>query len=313
MNGHHLSTRAATEQQLLAIVGPTAVGKTALAITLARELGGEIVNADSRQVYRRMNIGTAKPTADEQAAAPHHLYNIVNPNEPFSLALYQELAAGKIAEIAARGAVPLLVGGTGQYAAAVLEGWTVPRVPPQPELRARLEAEAAHHGTAALFARLQAVDPQAATTIQPNNLRRIIRALEVYHVTGVPISAQQRKEPPPYRITTLWLTLERGALYERIDQRVDQMMAAGLLREVQDLIERGYGWELPAMSSLGYKEFRPYFEGIATEAECVERLKFNTHAFARKQDMWFRRLPNVVQIRAADPGVVTRAREAIQR
>ncbi len=312
MNSHQHSTRAAPEQRVLALVGPTAVGKTALAIALAQQLGGEIVNADSRQVYRHMNIGTAKPTRGEQAAAPHHLYNIVAPDEPFSLAVYQELAAGEIAEIGARGGVPLLVGGTGQYAAAVLEGWTVPRVPPHPELRARLEAEATHHGTAALFARLEAVDPPAAATIQPNNLRRIIRALEVYEATGVPISAQQGKTPPPYRITTLWLTLDRTALYERIDRRVDAMMHAGLLAEVQDLIERGYGWELPAMSSLGYKEFRPYLDGTATEAECVERLKFNTHAFVRKQDMWFRRLPNVVQIDAADPGVMARAREATQ-
>ena len=312
MNVHQISTRAATEQQLLAIVGPTAVGKTALAIALAQQLGGEVVNADSRQVYRHMNIGTAKPTADEQAAAPHHLYDLVDPDEPFSLAVYQELAAGKIAEIAARGGVPLLVGGTGQYLQAVLEGWTVPRVPPQPELRARLEAEAAQKGTAALFARLQVVDPPAATTIQPNNLRRIIRALEVYEVTGVPISAQQGKAPPPYRITTLWLTLERAALYARIDRRVDQMMDAGLLAEVQDLIRRGYGWDLPAMSSLGYKEFRPLFDGTATEAQCVERLKFNTHAFARKQDMWFRRLPNVQQINATDSDVLAHARAAIQ-
>ncbi len=310
MHIYHNSTPEAPEQRLLAIVGPTAVGKTALAIALAQQLGGEIVNADSRQVYRHMTIGTAKPTANEQAAAPHHLYDIVDPDEPFSLAVYQELATTKIKDIAARGGVPLLVGGTGQYAAAVLQGWTVPRVPPQEALRARLEAEAAAHGTGALFARLQAVDPQAAATIQPNNLRRIIRALEVYEVTGVPISAQQGKTPPPYRITTLWLTLERTTLFERIDRRVHAMMDAGLLREVQHLIEHGYGWELPAMSSLGYKEFRPLFNGTATEAECVERLKFNTHAFARKQDMWFRRLPNVHQINAAAPDVLGHARAA---
>ncbi len=296
---------------LVAIVGPTAVGKTALSIALAQQLGGEIVNADSRQIYRCMDIGTAKPTPSERAAAPHHLLDIVDPDEAFSLAVYQEMAFDAIEAISARGNVPLLVGGTGQYAAAVLEGWNVPRVPPQPELRAQLEAEAAQHGVAALFERLMAIDPQAATRIQPNNLRRIIRALEVYMITGEPISIQQTRQPPSYQITTLWLTLDRPILYNRIDTRVDAMIDAGLVDEVRNLLQRGYGWELPAMSSLGYKEFRPYFEGDASLDACVERLKFNTHAFARKQDMWFRRLPNVVQLDAASNNVTRQAQATL--
>lgn len=278
---------------LTAIVGPTAVGKTALAVALAQQLGAEIVSADSRQLYRLMDLGTAKPTPAERAAAPHHLLDLCDPDEPFSLAAYQELATQAIAAIVTRGHPPLLVGGTGQYLAAVLEGWQVPRVAPQPELRASLERAAAEHGAAALHARLAAVDPAAATQIAPSNVRRVIRALEVYSVTGVPISAQQTREPPPYAIRTLWLTRPREELYARADARADAMVAAGLADEVADLRRRGYGWELPSMSSLGYIQLRPFLEGEATLAACVERLKFDTHSFIRRQEAWFRRLPGL--------------------
>jgi tRNA dimethylallyltransferase len=281
---------------LIAIVGPTAVGKTALALTKAHRLDGEIVSADSRQVYRFMDIGTAKPSREQRIQVPHHLIDVIPPDEAFSLATYQDRATTALADIVARGRVPLLVGGTGQYLAAVLQGWRIPRVPPQPELRAELEAEAQTHSAAALHARLSAVDPQAAATIGPDNVRRIIRALEVYAVTGQPISTQQTREPPPYRIETLWLQLPREQLYQRIDARIDTMMAAGLLNEVRMLLEMGYTWELPAMASLGYIQFRPYFAGTATLEECVQRLKYDTHAFARRQDNWFRRLPNLTKI-----------------
>ncbi len=283
---------------LIAIVGSTAVGKTELALRKAESLGGEIVSADSRQVYRCMDIGTAKASPEQRARVPHHLIDVINPDEPFSLATYQDLATAALADIAGRGRMPLLVGGTGQYVAAVLEGWRIPRVPPQPKLRAALEAEAQEHGAAVLHARLAAVDPQAAATTGPDNVRRIIRALEVYEMTGQPISAQQTQEPPPYRIETLWLNLPREELYRRIDARIDAMMAAGLLREVHMLLEMGYTWELSAMSSLGYIQFRPYFAGTATLEECVQRLKYDTHAFARRQDNWFRRLPNLTKIHA---------------
>lgn len=278
---------------LLAIVGPTAVGKTALAITLARRIGGEIVSADSRQIYRHMDIGTAKPTLEEREGVPHHLIDIRNPDEEFSLATYQELALAALATITARGRVPLLVGGTGQYLAAVLEGWQIPRVAPQPELRASLEREAAEGGVERLHARLAAVDPIAAARIPATNVRRLVRALEVYTLTGQPISAQQRREPPPYQIRTIWLTRPRNELYARADARVEAMIAAGLVDEVARLLTTGYGWNLPAMSSLGYIQFRPYFEGQAGLAACIERLKFDTHAFIRRQAAWFRRLPNV--------------------
>lgn len=296
---------------LISIVGPTGIGKTQLAIELAQRLDGEIVNADSRQIYRYMNIGTAKPTPQELAAAPHHLIDIVDPDEPFSLAVYQQLATHAVADLAARKKLPLLVGGTGQYVAAVIEGWSVPQVPPQPKIRAAFEAEAAATSSAALHEKLRAIDPEAAAKIEPNNLRRIVRALEVYQMTGVPISVQQTRQPPPYRMTTVWLTMDRQALYARIDARVDGMIAAGLVAEVAALRARGYGWQLPAMSSLGYKEFEPYFEADVALDDCIERLKFNTHNFVRKQDMWFRRLPHAIKLDATAPDLLEQAVEAI--
>ncbi len=307
-----LADMYADQQQhipLLAIVGPTAVGKTALAIALARALGGEIVSADSRQVYRGMDIGTAKPSAAERAAAPHYLIDVVDPDEEFSLARYQDLAAAAIAAIAARGRLPLLVGGTGQYLAALLEGWHIPRIAPQPELRAALEREAAQQGAAALHTRLALVDSAAADAILPTNVRRVIRALEVYELTGRPISEQQQKQPPPYRTKTLWLTRPPAELYDRIDARVDAMIAAGLPAEVRSLVERGYAWELPALSGLGYREFQPYFAGQVTLEDAITRLKFDTHAFARRQPGWFRRLPALTQLPADTPGLLERALE----
>jgi tRNA dimethylallyltransferase len=294
---------------LLAIVGPTAVGKTALAIGLAQALGGEIVSADSRQVYRGMDIGTAKPSVAERSAAPHHLLDVADPDEEFSLARYQDLAIAAIAQIAARGRLPLLVGGTGQYLAAVLEGWRIPRVAPQPELRAALERVAEQHGAEALHSRLALVDPEAAAGILPTNVRRVVRALEVYQLTGQPISAQQAKQPPPYQIRVLWLTLPPASLYHRIDARVDAMLAAGLEQEVRGLLQRGYGWELPAMSGLGYREFQLYLAGQATLEDVATRLKFDTHAFARRQPNWFRRLPALTQLPADSDRLQERALE----
>lgn len=276
---------------LIAIVGSTAVGKTATAIEMAQRIGGEIVSADSRQVYRHMDIGTAKPTPEQQSAVPHHLISIIEPDEPYTLALYQQQALATIANITARGRVPMLVGGTGQYLAAVLQGWNIPPVEPHPELRATLEREASEIGPVALYERLMEIDPPAAARIEPRNIRRIIRALEVYHVTGTPISALQTVQPPPYSITTHWLTLDNETLYARIDARVDTMMQDGLLDEVRGLVERGYSWTLPSMSGLGYIQFRPYFEESTPLEACVQRLKYDTHRYARQQKNWFRRLP----------------------
>ncbi len=297
---------------LVAIVGPTAVGKTACAIALAQAFGGECISADSRQIYQFMDIGTAKPSPAERAAVPHHLIDLVPPDAEFSLGLYQDLAMAAIADLTERQRLPILVGGTGQYMAAVLQGWQIPRVLPQPELRAALERRVAEEGYLALHQELARIDPAAAAGIPPTNTRRVIRALEVYTVTGIPMSAQQTMAAPPYRVLTLWLTLDAPTLYARIDRRVDAMMEAGLLDEVQSLVARGYGWELPAMSSLGYREFQPYFAGEQTLAAAVERLKFNTHGFARRQTAWFRRLPGLVQLPALAPDLVAQAEVAIR-
>lgn len=278
---------------LIAIVGATAAGKTALSIPLAQVLGAEIISADSRQIYRGLDIGTAKPTPQQLATVPHHGIDLINPDEPFSLALYCDMAHAAITQCHAKGSVPLLVGGTGQYLAALLQGWNVPRVPPNDALRAELFAYAETYGTHALYERLAHCDPLTAATIFPTNTRRIVRAMEVFEATGLPLAQQQTRTPPPFAIRTIWLQRPRPELYARIDARVDQMMEQGLLDEVQRLRAQGYAWELPALSSLGYVQFRPYETGASSLADCVQRLKFQTHAFARRQDNWFRRLPNL--------------------
>jgi len=292
---------------LIALVGATAVGKTAFSLDLARALGGEIISADSRQIYRGMTIGTAKPTPAELARAPHHLIDIADPDDDFSLAMYQAAAAAAIADVIGRGNIPLLVGGTGQYLAAVLEGWQIPQVAPQEELRASLRAEAERDGAPALHRRLAEVDPEAAAGIDAANVRRVIRALEVFRVTGQPISRLQTRTPPPYRLLTIELERPRAELYARIDQRIDLMIQMGLIKEVFDLIRRGYSWSLPAMSSLGYREFQALWEGRSTAAACITELKFNTHRFARKQGAWFRRLPCYHGLPAAAPDLMRRA------
>lgn len=273
---------------LVAIVGPTAVGKSALALRLAPRWQGEIVSADSRYLYRFMDIGTATPTPEELAAVPHHLINILDPDQPFSLAEYQELAYRAIEDILARGRLPFLVGGTGQYVWAVLEGWQVPHVPPDPALRARLAERARIAGPLALHRELAAVDPVAAARIHPHNVRRVIRALEVYYHTGQPISAQQTARPPDYQTLIIGLTLPRAELYRRIDQRFDEMVARGWVEEVRRLLERGYSPDLPSMTSLGYREIVRYLRGECTLDAALRRVKAQTHRFARQQYTWFR-------------------------
>ncbi len=273
---------------LLVIVGPTAVGKTALSLSLAQDFAGEIVSADSRQVYRGLDIGTDKPTPAQQALAPHHLVDVVDPDQVLSLAKFQDLAYTAIASIHQRQRLPLLIGGTGQWVWAVVEGWGVPRVAPDKDLRAELELQAEKIGREALHARLAEVDPDAAQKIDPRNLRRVIRALEVYRKTGVPISQHQRKQPPPYHILLIGLTRPRQELYRRIDRRIEQMMKLGLLAEVEALVQAGYGWDKPAMSGLGYRQIGQYLRGEATLEEAVALIKKETRRFVRQQYNWFR-------------------------
>ncbi len=273
---------------LVALVGPTAVGKTALSLHLAEVLAGEIVSADSRQVYVGMDIGTAKPTADQRARVRHHLLDVVSPDETLSVAEFQRLAYAAIAAIHGRHRLPLLVGGSGQYVRAVLEGWTVPAVAPDWELRATLAAQAATMGAPALHARLAELDPAAAAHIDARNVRRVIRALEVCLSTGQPISRLQQRHPPPYRVLQIGLTLPAEALYQRIDARIADMLAQGLVAEVQSLFARGYAPDLPAMSGLGYREIGRYLRGEQALQPAITDLKRATRRFVRQQRNWFR-------------------------
>jgi tRNA dimethylallyltransferase len=275
-------------KSLIVILGPTAVGKTGLAIEMARALNGEVVSADSRQVYRHMDIGTDKPTPEECAKARHHLIDIIDPDYNLTVAEYQDRAYQVIDDIHRRDKIPLLVGGTGQYITAVTEGWSIPRVPPNETLRAQLEAYAQQYGAEAFHRRLMSVDPEAAANIHPNNVRRVVRALEVYLETGTPISILQRKKPPLYRILTYGLTMEREALYERADKRVDRMVEAGFVEEVRRLLEMGYDRKLPSMTGLGYLEMVAHLLGEMTLEEAITRTKFATHNFIRRQYVWFR-------------------------
>lgn len=272
---------------LVVVLGPTAIGKTALSIQIAQAVNGEIVSADSRQIYKYMDIGTAKPTPRERAAVPHHLLDVVTPDETFSLAQYQRAAYQAIEDIHARNRIPLLVGGTGQYLTAIVEGWGIPEAPPNVELREKLEAFARDHGARALHNRLQDVDPDAAQRIDYRNIRRVVRALEVYYETGAPISALQHKTPPPYRILQIGLTMPREALYARIDARIDRMVADGLLDEVRALLQAGYTWECPAMSGLGYAQWASYLAGESSLHEAIAAIRRDTRAFVRRQYTWF--------------------------
>jgi tRNA dimethylallyltransferase len=273
--------------RIIAIVGPTATGKSAMAIELALALGGEIVSADSRQVYRYMDIGTAKPSREDRAKVPHHIIDIINPNDDFTLATYQELAFAAIADIQRRGKLALLVGGSGLYVRAVTGGLSIPKVAPDPELRHNLEERAANEGYQVLYDELQKLDPQAAGKIDPRNVRRTIRALEVCITAGVPFSQLKRSSPRVSSIA-IGLTTERDELYRRIDSRIDEMIKRGLVDEVRLLLDHGYSPELPAMSGLGYKQIVSHLKGEISLEEAIQRIKFETHRFSRNQYAWFR-------------------------
>lgn len=273
---------------LLAIVGPTGVGKSELALRLAQTFDGEIVSADSRQVYLHMDIGTAKPTREELALVPHHLINVINPDENFSLGKYHQLAYDAITDIQRRNKLALLIGGSGLYAWSVLEGWGIPQVPPDPELRRSLEQRAAELGKDELYQELAAVDPLAAQKIDPRNVRRTIRALEVHKIAKVPFSQLQNKRSLPFNALIIGLTANREELYHRIDRRVDEMIERGLVAEVEKLMNMGYDFNLPAMSGIGYKEIGMFLRGELTLAAAIQQIKFETHRFVRHQYGWFR-------------------------
>ncbi|HTX80157.1 MAG TPA: tRNA (adenosine(37)-N6)-dimethylallyltransferase MiaA [Longilinea sp.] len=273
---------------LIVMVGPTAVGKTGLSIRLAERIGGEIVSADSRLFYRGMDIGTAKPTLTERNGIPHHLIDVADPDEPWSLSLFQKSARQVIAEIHQRHRLPILVGGTGQYVHAITEAWDIPVQRPDPALRDALMAWESQVGKEGLYQRLEIIDPEAAGHIDLRNVRRTVRALEVILRTGRRFSEQRKKGSVPYSIIQIGLTRPRSELYQRIDARIDGMIASGLVQEVRDLLAKGYSRDLPTLSAIGYREVIAYLEGEITLEEAVTLIKRASRQFVRRQANWFK-------------------------
>lgn len=277
---------------MVVIAGPTAVGKTQVALALARGMPAEIVCADSRILYRGLDIGTAKPSRADREAVPHHLLDVADPDQVVTLAEYQHLAIRALEEIRGRARLPLLVGGTGLYIRAVVDGLVIPPVAPQWVLRAELEEEERTSGPGTLHQRLAQVDPEAASRIHPRNIRRIIRALEVQAQTGVPMSALRRAAPAPAEpVVMVALTLDRARLYNRIDRRIDAQLAAGLIEEVRALLRSGYTRTLPALQAIGYKEIVAYVDGAHSREDAVSLLRRNTRHYAKRQLTWFRADP----------------------
>lgn len=288
------------------IAGPTAAGKTALAVALAHRLGGEIVGADSRQVYRGLDIGTGKATPADLHGVPHHLLDVAAPDEPFTVTQYAELANAVIAGVHERGHVPILTGGTGLYVRAVVDGLLPPAVPPQPALRAELERRWLEDRPA-LLAELADRDPVSAGRLDQRNPRRVIRALEVMRMTGRPLSEQQRQAPPPYRVTFLALTAERSTLHRLADDRVEAMLNGGLIEETRGLLAAGYDFALPAFSAVGYREMARALSGAITLDEARRRMRQGTHAYQRRQLTWFRADHRYQWLEATAPNVVEQA------
>ena len=280
-------------KKILVIVGPTASGKTRMAVELAKAHNGEVVSADSMQIYRRMDIGTAKPTAEEMDGVPHHMIDVADPEEDFSVARYVEMASACVDDILARGKLPIVAGGTGLYVDSLLSGRTFAAFSPESALRKELEAELAERGGEAMLEELSRVDPEAAARLHPNDHKRIVRALEVYRSTGKTISEHNRETqalPPRYEALTIGLNFQdRADLWARIDQRVDQMAAAGLEREVRELLSSGLSPRCTAMQAIGYKEFVAAVEGDMTWREAEELVKLRSRQYAKRQLTWFRR------------------------
>ena len=274
--------------RLLAIVGPTAVGKTELAVKIAAHVDVEIVGADSRQVYRHMDIGTAKPTQSQITAVPHHLVDIIDPHDEFSLGMFLDLSKRSILNVNKAGKCPLVVGGTGQYVTALLENWNVPNVPPDLDLRRELDDTLQSQGIEGLLSRLRSLDPAALERVDVANPRRVMRAIEVAAASGSTRDAPRRLEPW-FEFAAIGLGMERVALYDRADYRVDRMMDAGFLDEVERLITMGYHPDLSSMSGIGYHELAEHLLEDADLSDALQRTKFRTHRYIRRQLNWFRR------------------------
>lgn len=285
-----------TPPKILVICGPTASGKSELAVRLARELDGEIINADSMQIYRGMDIGTAKPSSDERGGIPHHLLDLADPDQPFSAADFAEAASRIIPDISSRSKRPIVVGGTGLYIRALLHG-LVDSPSGSTELRRQLQSEAREQGNRAMLEQLRLVDPELAAGIHPNNLVRIIRGLEVYRLTGIPLSRVQREHgfsPQHFPCMQIGIRVERQVLYERIEKRVDRMLSAGLLQEVQALLKNGFGPELKAMRSIGYRECCSFLAGEQSLEETAQLIKRNSRRYAKRQTTWFNAVQDII-------------------
>jgi tRNA dimethylallyltransferase len=273
---------------LIVILGPTAVGKTGIAIQVAENFNGEIVSADSRLLYRGMDIGTAKPTEMDRRKVPHHLIDVAAPDEEWSLAKFASSAKEIIHEIHQRGNIPFLVGGTGQYIRAIVEGWLPPPRAKDNSFREEMQKLAEKKGEEALHQELARIDPDSANKIHPANLRRIIRTLEIHHITGVPASQQRKKEPPHYEVLQVGLSLPRAILYKRIDKRIDAMMAEGFVEEVERLLSDGCSLASPAMSAIGYKQIGLALTGENSIEDAIQEMRKLTRQFVRRQANWFK-------------------------
>lgn len=292
-------TNMADEKKLVILTGPTAVGKSALAIALAKEIGGEIISADSMQVYRHMDIGSAKIRPEEMEGVPHHLIDVLEPTQEFNVVIFQKLAKAAIDEIRSRGHIPILAGGTGFYIQAVLYDIDFTHNDEDSSLRARLEAIARTQGNEALYERLKQIDPESCETIHANNVKRVIRAIEFYQKTGKKISQHNREQHEnisPYRFAYFVLNDDRAKLYAKIDRRVDEMIAQGLVAEVEKLKAMGCTRELVSMQGLGYKEILDYLNGAHSLEEAVCLIKRDTRHFAKRQLTWFRREREVIWV-----------------
>ena len=287
------------KRPLVVLTGPTAVGKTKMSIRLAKAIGGEIISADSMQVYKHMDIGSAKIRPEEMGGIPHYLVDVLEPSDEFHVVRFQQMAKEAVKCIYARGHIPIVVGGTGFYIQALLYDIDFTEEPKDTRLRRRLEAYGEQYGAEALHARLFAVDPVSAERIHKNNIKRVIRALEYYEQTGQPISRhneQERGKESPYRFAYFVLNDDRARLYDRIDRRVDQMMEEGLLEEVRALKDKGYDSAMVSMQGLGYKELLEYLEGACSLSDAVYRIKRDTRHFAKRQITWFKREKDVIWI-----------------
>jgi tRNA dimethylallyltransferase len=296
---------------LVALVGPTGVGKTEAAVGLAEQIGAEIVSADSRLLYRGMDIGTAKPTAELRSRVPHHLIDVADPRQVWSLAEYRQAALAAIQDIQGRRKLPMLVGGTGQYITALLEGWTPPGGSDL-AVRAKLEAYAAAHGPDALHRRLQEVDPERAAALDPRNVRRVVRALEVFQLTGQRPSELQGRQAPGFRTLWLGLSLSRPELYRRIDQRIRGMLRGGLLNEVGTLLEAGLTLDHPTMSAIGYRQVAEHLLGEKSLEQAEVEMRRLTRRFVRRQANWFKPDDPRIHWFVADEGVVSRMQARLE-